>query len=317
LAGRAPRTGIDAEWRTLEVLLSRPGDLGDGWFHFSIGDVMPEGAVFDFVPLGLWRLEVRKEETIPTDVGIFICDHGAAWGVKKWCNPDWEKPWPNATKLERDLDFWHDPVDERVFVKYPRNPGTAFTSIGRRAHLLVKRHAHETLAPLRHGAHGTPVPLLEGSAPARQKRGGVPELLLHDRRRARPRRPDVRTLLHPILGTATVHALLQDRLRTRSIRRVRDGPPRLAAPGPQRPAPQPATAEEDPVAGFHVEAVHLVECPHGGRLARPGGRVVAAFAVHKPRLRDGAGRHGNPEEQCRCFHGPSIAKRLSRRYAAT
>ena len=136
LAGRAPRTGIDAEWRTLEVLLSRPGDLGDGWFHFSIGDVMPEGAVFDFVPLGLWRLEVRKEETIPTDVGIFICDHGAAWGVKKWCNPDWEKPWPNATKLERDLDFWHDPVDERVFVKYPRNPGTAFTSI----ELALTRH---------------------------------------------------------------------------------------------------------------------------------------------------------------------------------
>ena len=161
LAGTAPRVEIDGAWKTLEIPLARPDALKDGWFHFSIGDVMPEGAAFDFVPLGLWRLETPKgEETIPADVGIFICDHGAAWGVKKWLKPDWEKPWPRATVLEKDLDFWHDPESARVFVKCPRNPGEAFASIelALTRHVVAQGGAHDVVYDgfaVRYGAaHG-------------------------------------------------------------------------------------------------------------------------------------------------------------------
>lgn len=102
----------------------------------------------------------KGEETIPADVGIFICDHGAAWGVKKWLKPDWEKPWPRATVLEKDLDFWHDPESARVFVKYPRNPGEAFASIelALTRHVVAQGGAHDVVYDgfaVRYGAaHG-------------------------------------------------------------------------------------------------------------------------------------------------------------------
>lgn len=102
----------------------------------------------------------KGEETIPADVGIFICDHGAAWGVKKWLKPDWEKPWPRATVLEKDLDFWHDPESQRVFVKYPRNPGEAFASIelALTRHVVAQGGAHDVVYDgfaVRYGAaHG-------------------------------------------------------------------------------------------------------------------------------------------------------------------
>jgi hypothetical protein len=73
-------------------------------------------------------------------VGIFICDHGARWGVKKWRHPDWAVPktpkWLKSVRMEEELDFWYDPDDMRVVVKYPCNPGAAFKSI----ELAMTRH---------------------------------------------------------------------------------------------------------------------------------------------------------------------------------
>ena len=57
---------------------------------------------------GVWR--TRKP--IAEDVGIFICDHGRRWGVKKWSRDD----------LSGELDYWHDEESRHVFVKLPKSP---------------------------------------------------------------------------------------------------------------------------------------------------------------------------------------------------
>ena len=102
--------------------------------------MLPVGGTFDFRILGAWRAEVDPTVSIPADVGIFICDHGARWGVKKWRNPDWDVPktpkWEKSVRMENDLDFCYDPDDMRVVVKFPRNPGEAFKSI----ELAMTRH---------------------------------------------------------------------------------------------------------------------------------------------------------------------------------
>ncbi len=136
LAGAAPRVEIGTDWRVIEIMMERKSDLRDAHLHFSIGDVMPQGAVFDFVPLGLWNVKVDRNETVPADVGIFICNHGEKWGVKKWYKPDWIKPGPNSTNLVNDLDYWYSADEQRVFVRYPRNPGEVFDSI----ELALTRH---------------------------------------------------------------------------------------------------------------------------------------------------------------------------------
>ncbi len=110
---------IDKEWKTISIVLDKRNDLDVQNFHISIGDVLPKGAVFDFVPIGLWRVKVDYGVRLPVDVGIFICDHGEKWGVKKWKVEDLKKP----------LDYWFDQYDKRVFVNYPRNPAKDFKSI--------------------------------------------------------------------------------------------------------------------------------------------------------------------------------------------
>ena len=64
---------------------------------------------------GLWR----TSEPIPQDVGIFICDHGRRWGVKKW----------SRDELLGELDYWHDEQSRNVFVKFSENPAKVFRSI--------------------------------------------------------------------------------------------------------------------------------------------------------------------------------------------
>ena len=135
LAGHVKRAvpEIGRDWSDLEVLLEGPGSQDGSRPHFPIGDVMPEGAVFDFIPTGIWRREFDASAALPYDVGIFICNHGEKWGVKKWHNPDWEVPqtptWRRSVQMENDLDYYYDPDDMRVVVKYPRNPAAAFKSI--------------------------------------------------------------------------------------------------------------------------------------------------------------------------------------------
>ena len=115
----AENAELGPDWKTVEVLLPRQNVLDRAHFHFSIGDVLPLGGTFDFIPLGLWRAEVNASSKLTRDVGIFICDHGAKWGVKKWRKDACVKP----------LDYWDDRANERVFVRYDGNPAKAFGSI--------------------------------------------------------------------------------------------------------------------------------------------------------------------------------------------
>jgi len=73
---------------------------------------------------GLWSTRTAKSEQLPFDVGIFICDHGKRWGVKKWRNPEWK-----VQELEQPLDYWYDPDNKRVVVRFDGNPAKAFSSI--------------------------------------------------------------------------------------------------------------------------------------------------------------------------------------------
>jgi len=124
LHGDVPRTDLGNEWKTIDVFLSRSGDVESPALHFSLGEILPENAVFDFIPVGLWRAKFDAAAELRHDVGIFICDHGKRWGVKKWCNPDWK-----VEKLENPLDYTYDPAKKRVLVRFDGNPAKSFKSI--------------------------------------------------------------------------------------------------------------------------------------------------------------------------------------------
>ena len=64
---------------------------------------------------GIWRTQGFKG----LDVGIFICDHGKRWGVKKWSKDD----------LKTELDYWYDPDGDSVYVKVGKNPAEMFRSL--------------------------------------------------------------------------------------------------------------------------------------------------------------------------------------------
>ena len=157
---------VGVAWREIPVLLTRDSRnlTGTPKFHLSVGDELPEGAVFDVKVEGVWSATVDTSLIIEKDIGIFICNHGEKWGVKKWNNPDWEVPktekWQRSIRLENDLDYWYDPEGKRVVVKYPRNPGEAFESIelAKTAHVVSEGGKHDVVYDglwVRYGAaHG-------------------------------------------------------------------------------------------------------------------------------------------------------------------
>ena len=157
---------IGPAWQDATVLLSRVSTnlTATPQFHLAIGDVLPEGADFDVRLEGVWAATVEKGLAIERDVGIFICNHGEKWGVKKWNNPDWDVPkaekWQASVRMENDLDYWYDPEGRRVVVKYPRNPGEAFDSIelAKTAHVVDEGGKHDVVYDglwVRYtGAHG-------------------------------------------------------------------------------------------------------------------------------------------------------------------
>lgn len=124
MGGSSPRTMIGAKWQTLDVYLSKAGEVEEPALHLALGVSLPKGAVFDFVPIGLWRVYIDAAAMLPHDIGILICDHGRRWGVKKWRNPEWK-----MQALEKPLDYWYDPEKKRVLMRFDGNPGRAFSSI--------------------------------------------------------------------------------------------------------------------------------------------------------------------------------------------
>ena len=157
---------VGAEWQEATVLLhATKGVLtGEPRFHLNVGDVLPEGASLDLQVTGVWRVNLDTSHMIPRDVGIFICNHGERWGVKKWNNPEWVAPkskrWQASVTMANDLDYWYDPENYRVVVKYPQNPGAAFKSIelAMTTHIISEGGRHDVVYDglwVRYGAaHG-------------------------------------------------------------------------------------------------------------------------------------------------------------------
>ena len=146
----AEAADLTPEWKTVEVLMPRVNAIDEAYFHFSIGHLLPLGGTFDFVPLGIWRAEVNETGKLTRDVGIFICDHGKKWGVKKWRKADCVKP----------LDYWDDRGNQRVVVRHDGNPAAAFKSIelALTSHVVDEGGRHDVvydgLAVRYGGAHG-------------------------------------------------------------------------------------------------------------------------------------------------------------------
>ena len=137
-------------WQTVSILLVQNGDLERVHPHFSIGDRLEEGATFDFIPLGFWSTALDPSRSLDRDIGIFICNHGEKWGVKKW-RPD---------DLKQPLDYWYDPAERRVLVRFDTNPGEAFDSIelAKTSHVIEEGGRHDVIyenLQIRYtGAHG-------------------------------------------------------------------------------------------------------------------------------------------------------------------
>ena len=138
--GEFSKTRVGPEWTEVTAVLT--GGVRDFTprFHFNLGDVLPEGGSFDFRLLGVWRPKLDLTRAIPADVGIFICNHGEKWGVKKWANPEWEVPaksrWQRHIAMTNDLDYVYNTDERRVYVVSDRNPGERFDSI----ELAMTRH---------------------------------------------------------------------------------------------------------------------------------------------------------------------------------
>ena len=141
---------IGPEWQTFDVLLLAQEPMESGYLHFSVGGMVPSGAVFDFESLGVWRASIANCDPVRCDVGILILNHGEKWGVKKWTLNDLKKP----------LDYWFDAEGTRVFVACDANPAAKFKSV----ELALTRHivseggkhdiTYDGLAVRYGGAHG-------------------------------------------------------------------------------------------------------------------------------------------------------------------
>ena len=139
--GEFSQTRIGAEWTEVTAVLTGVGTCDvTPHVHFNLGDALPEGATFDFRLTGLWRAELDMSRAIPADVGIFICNHGEKWGVKRWSNPEWEvaanSSWQSHITMTNDLDYLYSAQEQRVYVVSDRNPGERFDSI----ELAMTRH---------------------------------------------------------------------------------------------------------------------------------------------------------------------------------
>jgi len=138
--GEFEKAKVGPEWTEVTaVMTGGPRDYTPR-FHFNLGDVMSEGGTFDFRLVGIWRPVLNLACAIPADVGIFICNHGEKWGVKKWSNPLWEVPaasrWQRHVAMTNDLDYTYNAEERRVYVVSERNPGERFDSI----ELAMTRH---------------------------------------------------------------------------------------------------------------------------------------------------------------------------------
>jgi len=150
-SGALGKAEIGPEWKTFDVMMMRQEKgVPSPHLHFSIGGMVPAGAVFDIDAVGVWRASLEKCEPIAHDVGILILNHGEKWGIKKWKPEDLKAP----------LDYWYDAEKRRVLVAWGANPAKAFKSVelALTQHIVNEGGRHDVtydgLAVRYGGAHG-------------------------------------------------------------------------------------------------------------------------------------------------------------------
>lgn len=124
MSGSFPDTTVEETWQTLDIRLRKNANVSAPRIHLRLGNVLPKGVAFDVIPVGIWHATWNDDVCLLHDVGLLICNHGQQWGVKKWRKAGWQ-----IQALEKPLDYWYDPSNARVLVRFDRNPATAFSSI--------------------------------------------------------------------------------------------------------------------------------------------------------------------------------------------
>ena len=124
---------LGTAWRTFSVAMRNDYPSGSGNFYIPIHRAdLPDGLTLDIMPVGIWEAQPSRTDPIVRDVGCIVLNRGERWGVKRMCRPEWtpKNPvWKDHNVLKDELDFWYEPLTQRVTVKYPRNPGAEFRSI--------------------------------------------------------------------------------------------------------------------------------------------------------------------------------------------
>ncbi|MDO5582334.1 MAG: right-handed parallel beta-helix repeat-containing protein, partial [Planctomycetia bacterium] len=92
-------------------------------YHWTVGG-MPADSVLEFEFLNVSEATLDMSKKLPCDVGNIIFDHGKCKdflrsGIKKWNLEDCKKPG----------DYWFNPDDQRVYLRFDGNPASKFKSI--------------------------------------------------------------------------------------------------------------------------------------------------------------------------------------------
>ncbi len=83
---------------------------------------------------GVWT---TQSEVFGRDAGILIFDHGAKWGIKKWCDADLKSPYC----------YWYDDAAKRIHLRLDCNPGQLHKSIeiALNGHIISENNCHDTV----------------------------------------------------------------------------------------------------------------------------------------------------------------------------
>lgn len=156
----ARSTDISTEWQEHEVLMTTtiPDNKADGRLSFFIGDAIPEGCSFEFVPLGAELFDLHGLD-LKQDVGnIVLTPIGETNQIAAW------KRW-NTESLKKQGDFYHDLSDSRVYFYSEKEPTTLYSAmeaarrrnivaLGKNKHFIVDGFTIAYTGA--HGANGAP-----------------------------------------------------------------------------------------------------------------------------------------------------------------
>jgi hypothetical protein len=141
---------VTAEWQDFQAVFQATESSTAGSLHINLGGILPENAVFEFLPGRLYVVTPSIADPLDVDVGNIIFDHGKACGWKKW----------SIRALEQPYDYYYDPPSQRVFLKAKANPATLHDSIecALRRHVIDQSNTHHVvydgLAVMYGAAHG-------------------------------------------------------------------------------------------------------------------------------------------------------------------